>query len=81
MTINWSLHYRIWTGFLAFGICAAYGLRLLYRGLRGDVLGSSGVPMAGRGWFIAAGILCLSTLVAYTFFVWRQGYFDYGAGP
>jgi len=81
MTINWLLHSRIWAGFLAFGICAAFGFRLLYRGLRGDVPESFGTSQAGRGWFIAGGILCLLAFVGYTLFVWKQGYFDYGAGP
>jgi hypothetical protein len=70
------LQYRIWGGFLAFGICAAFGLRLLYRGIRDDVYDTSGTPLAGRGWFIAGGIFCLLPLVAYFFFVWKQGYFD-----
>ena len=79
--INWLLHYRIWTGFLAFGIFAAFGLRLVYRGFRGDVLDSSGTRQAGRGWFIAGGTLCMLPLVAYALFIWKQVYFEYGAGP
>jgi hypothetical protein len=74
---NPLLHFRIWGGFVAFGVCAAFGLRLLYRGIRGDVCDSSGTPIAGRGWFIGGGLLGLSALVAYTVFVWKQGYFDY----
>jgi len=73
---NPLLHYRIWAGFLAFGICAAFRLRLLYRGIRGDVNDTSGTPLAGRGWFIAGGIFCLLPLVAYLVFVWKQGYLD-----
>ena len=73
---NPLLHFRIWGGFLAFGICAAFGLRLLYRGIRGDVNDVSGRPMAGRGWFIAGGSFCLLPLFAYSVFVFRQGYFD-----
>jgi hypothetical protein len=46
---NPLLHFRIWAGFLAFGICAAFGLRLLFRGTRGDVNDASGTPIAGRG--------------------------------
>jgi hypothetical protein len=76
--VNDSLfqHYRIGGGFLVFGICAAFGLRLLYRGIRGDVYDSSGTPIAARSWFIAGGIFCLLPLVAYSFFVWKQGYFN-----
>jgi hypothetical protein len=72
---NFPLHFRIWCGFLAFAICAVFGLRLLYRGVRDDVYDASGTPIAGRGWFIAGGILCLLPLVAYALFLWRQGYF------
>jgi len=75
---NSLLNYRIWAGFLAFGICAAFGLRLLYRGIRSDVNDTSGTPIAGRGWFIGGGIFCLLPLVAYFVFVWQQGYFDSG---
>jgi len=73
---DWPLHFRIWGGFVAFGICAAFGVHLLYRGIRGDVYDTSGTPIAGRGWFIGGGILCLLALVAYSIFVWKQGYFD-----
>ena len=73
---NPLLHFRIWGGFLAFGICAAFGLRLLYRGIRGDVCDTSGTPIAGRVWFIGGGIICLLPLVAYFIFAWKQGYFD-----
>jgi hypothetical protein len=73
---NPLLNYRIGAGFLAFGICAAFGLRLLYRGIRGDVNDTSGTPIAGRSWFIGGGIFCLLPLVAYLVFIWSQGYFD-----
>ena len=76
MDYNLSLHFRIWAGFLAFGICAAFGLRLLYRGIRGDVNDASGTPIAGRGWFIGGGVGCLLPLILYLIFVWKQGYFD-----
>jgi hypothetical protein len=73
---NPLLHFRIWGGFLAFGICAVFGLRLLYRGIRGDVNDASGTPIAGRGWFIAGGFFCLLPLFGYFVFVLKQGYFD-----
>jgi len=79
--MNWDLHYRIWAGFLAFGICAAFGIRLLFRGIRDEVYDTSGTPLAGRGWFITGGIVCLLAFVVYSVFVWKQGYFDYGSGP
>jgi hypothetical protein len=65
----------IFGGFLVFGLCAAFGLRLLYRSIRDDVLDSSGTPIAGRSWFIIGGIWCLVPLVAFSPFAWRQGYF------
>jgi hypothetical protein len=77
MENNPLLHYRIWAGFLAFAICAAFGLRLMYRGIRGDVCDSSGTPLAGRGGFIGGGILCLVPLVAYSVLLWKQGYFSH----
>jgi hypothetical protein len=73
---NPLLHFRIWGGFLVFGICAAFGLRLLYRGIRGDVNDASGTPIAGRGWFIAGGFFCLLPLFGYFVFVLKQDYFD-----
>ena len=72
---NPLLSYRIACGFLAFGICAVFGLRLLYRGLRDDICDSSGVPKAARVWFFIGGIVCLLPLIAYALFMWRQGYF------
>jgi hypothetical protein len=77
MENNPLLHYRIWAGFLAFAICAAFGLRLMYRGIRGDVCDSSGTPLAGRSGFIGGGILCLVPLVAYSVLLWKQGYFGH----
>ncbi len=66
---------RIWGGIIVFGLCAALGLRFLYRGIRGDNLDSSGTPVAGRGWFIVGGIVMVLPLVGYLQFIWRQGYF------
>lgn len=64
----------IFGGFLVFGLCAAFGLRLLFRGIRNDILDSSGAPVAGRSWFIVGGVLCLVPLIAFSVFAWRQGY-------
>lgn len=76
MSANALLHYRIWGGFLAFGLCAAFGLRLLYRGAVNDIYDPSGISIAARLWFTIGAVFCILSLVAYTFFVWRQGYFD-----
>ena len=66
---------KVGGGIFVFALCAALGLRVLYRGLRGDTLDSSGTPVAGRAWFIIGGILLLLPFVGYMVFIWRQGYF------
>jgi hypothetical protein len=68
-------HYTIGAGFLVFGLCSFWGFRLLLRGLRGDVLDSSGMETASRGWFIAAGMFLQLPLVGFTLFAWKQGFF------
>lgn len=45
------------------------------RGLRGDVLDSSGMKIASRGWFVTGGILIQLPIIGYTVFVWKQEYF------
>ena len=65
----------IWGGFIAFGVCSFFGLRLLLRGFRDDTLDSSGHPVASRGWFIIGGILLQLPLVGFVFFAWKQGFF------
>jgi hypothetical protein len=70
-----SARETMWAGYIPFGLCSFLGLRLLVRGLRGDVLDSSGMAVASRGLFITGGILLQLPLVGYTFFVWKQGLF------
>jgi hypothetical protein len=65
-------------GFLVFGICSFWGLRLLLRGIRGDVLDGSGHVVASRGVFIFAGIFLQLPLIGFTAFAWKQGYFSAG---
>ena len=65
----------IWGGFLVFGVCSFFGLRLLLRGLRNDTLDASGHAVASRGWFIGGGILLQLPLIAFAAFAWRQGFF------
>jgi hypothetical protein len=72
---NSTAHGAAGGGFLVFGICALYGLRLLIRGISGDILDDFGTPVAGRSWFIVGGILLMLPLVAFGLFAWRQGYF------
>jgi hypothetical protein len=65
----------IWGGFLVFGLCSFWGLRLLFRGVRGDILDSSGHDMAPRSLFIGGGVFLQLPLVVFLFFIWRQGFF------
>ncbi len=67
----------IYGGFIAFGLCSVWGLRLLFRGVRRDILDSTGMETASRSWFIAGGILLQFPLIAFTLFVWKQGLFGY----
>ena len=61
-----------YAGFIAFGLCSVWGLRLLLRGVRGDVLDSTGMETASRNWFIAGGILLQFPLIPFTLFAWKQ---------
>src|SRR5262249_10322705 len=74
--INSTPSEAIWGGFMAFGICSFFGLRLLLRGLRGDTLDSSGHTVASRGWFILGGMLLQLPLVGFTLLAWKQGFFN-----
>jgi hypothetical protein len=65
----------MWGGFIPFGLCSFWGLRLLFRGLRGDTLDSSGTETASRNWFIIGGSLLQLPLSGYAYFVWKQGLF------
>jgi hypothetical protein len=73
--INSSASEAIGGGFLAFGICSFFGLRLLLRGLRDETLDSSGHTIASRGWFIIGGLLMQVPLIWFALFAWKQGYF------
>ncbi len=65
----------IWRGFLVFGVCSFFGLRLLLPGLHGDILDASGCPVASRSWFIGGGIFLQWPLIGFTIFAWHQGFF------
>ena len=62
-------------GFIAFGLCSVWGLRLLLRGVRGEILDSTGMETASRSCFIVGGILLQFPLIAFTLFAWKQGFF------
>jgi hypothetical protein len=65
----------MWAGFIPFGLCSYWGLRLLFRGLRGEIADSLGAAVAPRTVFMVGGILLQLPLAGYTLFVWRQGLF------
>jgi hypothetical protein len=65
----------MWAGFIPFCICSFWGLRFVIRSFRGDTLDSSGSVAASRGWSLIGGLLAQLPLVAYTYFVWKQGLF------
>jgi hypothetical protein len=72
---NSTAQEAMWGGFIPFGLCTLCGLRLVLRGLRGDILDSSGTFAAPRIWFIIGGSLLQAPLIGYTWFVWKQGLF------
>ena len=74
--VNATAEEAMWGGFIAFGLCSLWGLRLFLRGLRGDVLDSSGHSVASRSWFIGGGICLQLPLVGFTLFAWNQGLFS-----
>jgi hypothetical protein len=72
---NSTAQEAMWGGFIPFGVCSLWGLWLILRGFRGDILDSSGTNIASRSWFILGGLLLQVPLLAYTWFVWKQGLF------
>ena len=74
-TSNSTAQEAMWGGFIPFAFCSIWGLRLLWRGLREDILDPSGMPLASRSWFIIGGILLQIPLGAFTFYVWKKGLF------
>ncbi len=73
---NSTAQEAMWSGLIPFGLCSLWGLRLLVRGLQGDIVDSSGAETASRSWFIIAGILLQFPLGGYVYYVWKQGLFD-----
>ena len=65
----------MWAGYIPIGLCAFWGIRLLARGIRGDVCDSSNTPIASRSSFITVGIFLLLLFIGYTLFVWKHGLF------
>ena len=73
--INNTAQDAMWGGFIPFGLCSFWGLRLLVRGLRGDILDASGHAVTSRSWFIGGGIFLQLPLIGFTLFAWKQGLF------
>jgi len=72
---NSTAQEAMWGGFIPFGLCSLWGMRFVFRGLRGDILDSSGTAVASRSWFIVGGMLLQCPLIGYVWFVWKQGLF------
>jgi hypothetical protein len=72
---NGTAEEAMWGGFIPFGVCSIWGLRLLLRGIRRDILDSSGMETASRKWFIMGGVLLQLPLGCYGYFVWSRGLF------
>lgn len=72
---NRTAHEAMGGGFLAFGLCALWGGRLIYRALRRDILDASGHTIASRGWFFGGGLALQVPLIVFTYFAWKQGFF------
>src|ERR1700690_2951639 len=72
---NSTAQEAMWGGFIPFGLCSFWGLNLLLRGLRQDILDASGHEVAPRSLFIGGGILLQLPLIGFTLFAWKQGLF------
>jgi hypothetical protein len=62
-------------GFVVFGIVALCGARLLFRGIKKDIVDATSVPNGSRWSWIVGGIVLHIPLIGYTFFAYRQGFF------
>jgi hypothetical protein len=74
-TTNSTAQGAMWSAFIPFGLCSIWGLRLLWRGLRGDILDSSGMDVAPQSLFIFGGILLQLPLAGFALLAWKQGLF------
>ena len=62
------LYMRVYMGFIPFGLLAAYGILLLWKGFSGDT--STLVP---RWMYFIGGLICILPLPAYGMFLRHQG--------
>jgi hypothetical protein len=73
---TWSLKRAIDGGFVVFGLCSAYGIRLLYLGITNKIIDASGMNKAPRWIFLSCGFLMQMPLIVYLAYLFRQGYFQ-----
>ena len=76
MQQNWSINRAIGGGFIAFGCCSAFGVRLIYLGVTNQIIDESGMDKAPRWMFIAGGFLMQIPLLTYVAYLFHQGYFQ-----
>jgi hypothetical protein len=74
---NTSASEAMWGGFIVFGLCSLWGLRLVFRGLRGDTTDFLGHEVAPRSLFVGGGIFLQLPLIVFALFAWKQGYFGF----
>ena len=76
MEHNSAFMRRVGGGLVVFGICSAYGIRLIYLGVTNQIIDQSGMDKAPRWTFIAGGFLMQIPLVAYIAYLFHQGFFQ-----
>jgi hypothetical protein len=74
--INFPTRVWIYYGFIVFGCCSAYGIKLIYLGITNQIIDESGMDKAPRWMFLAGGFLIQIPLVAYIVYLFHQGYFQ-----
>ena len=73
---SYGFQKRIGGGYLAFGLLACFGLRLLYKGLRNDIFDWIGERNAPRWSYLVFGVLCQLPLLGFIALLRHQGYFE-----
>jgi len=63
-------------GFIAFGLCSAYGVKLIYQGATNQIIDESGMDKAPRWMFLAGGFLMQVPLIVFIAYLFHQGYFQ-----
>jgi hypothetical protein len=63
---SFALQRRVGGGFFVFGLCSAYGIRLIYLGATNRIIDSSGMQKAPRWMYIVGGVLMQLPLIAFS---------------